>query len=236
MPEVTERTRLYRRYARIAAWAAGALVVAATSFAFLDTSGVTSTTITAAGSSGVTITLPPATLSGTAGASNPTFWASSGTSAPATSGMWAPQLNTPTAVTQAGDVAIVNASSLTPASNVIVNVTITNTPALNGAYSYFNLPVNLDAWTYSGSGGSWPPAKLSDGTQLVSTAPSFLSLSNGSASWEVPGGGVYEIVIPYDSADTNGDDGSFYMFNATGTTGPTYSLSPDFYVSTQTVG
>lgn len=225
-----------RGVVRLGALAAGVVVVAATSVAFLDTSGVTSTSITAASSAGVSIDLAGATpLSGTASAGNPTTWVTGGATA-VTSGMWSPQLDTPVSVVAAGDVAIVNASSLSASSNVIIDLSVTNTPALNAAYSYFNLPVNLYSWTYAAGSGSWGLATPTGGSILSSTSPTILSLTESTASWEVPGGGVYEIEIPFDAADTNGDNGSFYMFQATGTAGATWSLAPDFYVSTQTVG
>ncbi len=239
MPAIAPARR--RGLLRVGALAVGLAIVAATSYAFLDSSGVASTSITASTSAGVSINLGGTALSGTASASNPTTWAASGTASAKTSGMWVPQTDTPVSVVAAGDVAIVNASSLTSASNVIINLAITNTPALNGAYSYFNLPVNLYEWSWNTttSSGTWIPATLSDTTTLSATSPTLLTLTDNTASWEVPGGGTYEIQIPYDSANTNGDDGSFYLFQATlpsGGSALTWSLSPDFYVSTQTVG
>ncbi len=227
-----------RRLLRAAAAAAGLAVVAATSYAFLDSSGVTSTSITASTSAGVTITLAGTALPTTGSATAANIWATGGASA-ITSGMWSPQLDTPVSVTAPGDIAVINTSSLA-SGNVIINLDVTNTPALNGAYSYFNLPVNLYKWTYVSTGGNWTSlATLSDGTVLTATSPTMLSLTDASASWEVPAGGVYEIEIPFDSSNIGGDDGSLYMFQATqpsSANATTWSLAPDFYVSTQTVG
>lgn len=141
---------------------------------------------------------------------------------------WAPAANSSGQVTTPGDLAVVNTVGLT--GSVILNIYITNVPALQVDYSSFALPVTVYSCASTcTSEAAWAMVSNStvpgaNGTYLTNTDPEI--------SLNLPAGSLYYDVTIGSSAN-NGPSvagGSYYCISTTATGG---SLAPSFYFSTQ---
>lgn len=128
--------------------------------------------------------------------------------------VWTPIEGQSVAVTTAGDIAVIDARGL--AGNVYITLTLTNAAELGGAYAYFILPVEIEAYS-DASSGSWSGANGADSGPAIGRQ--FLTLANGFITFLVDGGSLYGITIP--------TGGSIFTVNDGGT------LSPVFHVSTR---
>lgn len=145
---------------------------------------------------------------------------------------WAPAANSSGQVTTPGDLALVNTVGLT--GSVILNVYITNVPALQVDYSSFALPVTVFSCASSCTAvGSWSMVSNStvpgaNGTYLTNTDPEIsLNLPAGSLYYDVTIGGTPSGTSPVGPSLAGG---SYYCISTSATGG---SLAPSFYFSTQ---
>lgn len=148
---------------------------------------------------------------------------------------WAPAAGSPGSVTTAGDLALVDATSLTAQQNMIVNVYVTNLAALGSAYSSWAFPLDIYSCTPSGAGTcsatssqtagtSAPWTQVSAAVPFSSGVESFLTSTEGYESFSLPGGAFYDITL-----DTGG---SFYTVS----TSTASDLNPSFYFTARASG
>jgi hypothetical protein len=193
-----------------------ALLVAGAGFAFLNTNGTATTAVTAGGTA-------QGNFADVYTASPPVAWALAGGTGSPQSAQWTPVLNSVSTVTQAGDLAIVDATGTS--GNILVTVALTNPAALSGDYAYMNLPIVVKACTLSGSTCTWQDATDANGNAIGASAPQYLTLTNGYLTFLLQGGTgkYYEIEIA--------TGGSFFTISTTAG-----SLSPAFLVTTAAAG
>lgn len=209
---------------------------------FLGDTGTSSPTITGSTASNLVYTnaLPCDMLNGTASASiklefssvATTLSSASGGNCPsstppaATSGTftppsWSPVTNSAGAVSQSGDLALVDASAAT--SNVILDIYITNLQALGLDYSSFAFPINIyqcsTTTTCTGS-SSWSAVGT---TANPNSDFSYLTSSSGFYSVSLPPGYWYDVTL---DASTSNGGGEFYCISTNASGG---SLAPSFF-------
>jgi len=158
---------------------------------------------------------------------------------------WSPVAGAAGAVTTAGDLAIVDATSAT--NYVTVNVYLTNLAALLVDYSSFALPVNVYQTTCTTTScSSWTPAAAVSQTNFGS----YLTNTDGELTFTLPAGvgRYYDIVMEGTNHYTNGSSvvspswapptspgttttGLGGAFAVTQTNGANGSLSPTFFFS-----
>ena len=209
-------------------------VLTASSFAFLQTSGAGSISVTAGGLTG----------------SNNEFADVSTTALGSTvlnfgvAASWSPVVNQVVGVTTAGDLAEIQVPKSSSA-NILVTLTVGNEAALSADYSYMNLPVQVFACSTSLSSpalgscalGDWQPVTEDANGQAIgdSSNISYVTLANGGltfllgpgidASTGKPGttadpAQYFELAIP--------KGGSFYTISTTASGG---SLAPSYLVT-----
>ncbi len=228
----TMKARRFRRAVTLGVAMAGAVLLAATGFAFLNTNGSGTTSITAGGLSSNKNQFADVAVGGTGLES--AFWALSGT-ASAGAASWSPVVNQVVTVGTAGDLAMIDAGGTT--GNILVTLSVTNPASLSSDYSYMNVPIAVvscvNTATACQTKTNWGASIKGDGTTggtdangaVLPTAasPTYLTLTNGSVSFLLKGGTsyLYEIEIP--------TGGSFYTVSTTSST--TASLSPSYMVT-----
>lgn len=124
---------------------------------------------------------------------------------------WAPIAGSAGSVTTAGDLGLIDATTV--ANAIILNLYVTNLAALQQDYSSYSLPINVYSSTCPSNVCTW----AQDSTVLVS-APTYLTNSAGVVTLKLPTGKYYDVTM-----DTGG---SFYTISTTATGG---ALSPNFY-------
>ena len=124
---------------------------------------------------------------------------------------WAPVAGSAGSVTTAGDLGLIDATTV--ANAIILNVYVTNLAALQQDYSSYALPVNVYSSTCPSNTCTW----AQDSTVLAS-APTYLTNSSGVVTLKLPTGKYYDITL-----DTGG---ALYTISTTASGG---SLSPSFY-------
>lgn len=228
--------RRFRRALTIGVAVAGALILATTSLAFLNTNGLGTTSISAGGLSGANNEYADVLMGGTV-LTNSAVWAASGTTA-AQGAVWSPVVGQVVTIgssagDKAGDVAMIDAGGTT--RNILVTLSVTNPAQLSADYSYMNLPIAVVScintasacatqtnWGANIKGDGATAGTDANGTALPTTgSPTYLTLTNGSVSFLLKGGtgNLYELEIP--------TGGSFYTVSTTAG-----SLSPSFMVTT----
>ena len=226
------RSRVRRRRFLLLAVAGLAVVGVAMGVSFLDASGTTSTSVSAASDSFVfpvaastSSKLPCAVVNlkyttsagitpgtGTNCATTQTAFNTSSVVLPS----WTPVAGSAGSVTTAGDLAVIDATTGTLGpdhGSLLVNMYITNLDKLQQAYSSFAFPVNVYSST-TGT-GTW----TADTTVLP--AVTYLTYSTGFLSFDMPAGKYYDITF-----DTGG---SFY----TTSTSTVADLNPSFFFTAQ---
>lgn len=112
---------------------------------------------------------------------------------------WAPAAGSPGNVTTAGDLASIDATSLSSSQAMIVNVYVTNLAALGSAYSSWAFPLDIYSCTPAGAASCTPGSSQTAGTdgtwtQVSSAVPfssgvtSFLTSTEGYLSFSLAGG------------------------------------------------
>jgi hypothetical protein len=140
---------------------------------------------------------------------------------------WSPTASAAGNVTQAGDVAVIDATQAT--GNVIVSLYITNLAALSDDYSSFAFPIDVFK-----SAGSSNPTVASTWTQDSSIVPtgtsfsSFLTDTSGVITFALPAGYYYDLTMDSATQSTTGGGGSYYCISTTASGG---DLSPAFFVT-----
>ncbi len=149
---------------------------------------------------------------------------------------WSPVAGSPAAVTTAGDLAVVDATTAT--NYVTVNMYVTNLPALMVDYGSFAFPINVYQTTCSGGNcGAWQET-------LSSPSYTYLTDTSGVLTFNLAAGKYYDIVMegtnhttsnsPANSPTTGpstAQGGSIFVNQTNGTGG---SLSPSFYFNAYT--
>lgn len=150
---------------------------------------------------------------------------------------WSPVAGSPAAVTTAGDLAVVDATTAT--NYVTVNMYVTNLPALMVDYGSFAFPVNVYQTTCTSDGncGAWQET-------LTGTSYTYLTDTSGVLTFNLAAGKYYDIVmegtnhttsnVPANSPTTGPSTpqgGSIFVNQTNGTGG---SLSPSFYFNAYT--
>lgn len=223
------RSRTRQRRFLMVAVAGLAVVGVAMGVSFLDASGTTSTSVSAASNSFVfpvaastssplpckIVNLKYTTSAGiTAGSCSPTVtqgaFKTSGVVLPS----WTPVGGSAGSVTTAGDLAVIDATTGTLGPDhgtLLVSMYITNLDKLQQDYSSFAFPVNV----YSSTDGTgWAAA-----TSVLPTV-TYLTYSTAFLSFSMPAGYYYDITF-----DTGG---SFYTTSTTAG-----SLNPSFFFTAQ---
>ena len=196
------RSRFSRRYVLFGTLAAGAILVVSTSAAFLANNGSTSATVTLTGSSTAGEVYSAAGSSPALPSGGPTSWAeaASGTpTVPVTPG-WDATAGKPTTVTTAGDVAIVDGTG----GQTMITVTLNNAASMASAYTYVNIPIEIQKCVVSSGTCTW--------SQDTNVPETYLSFSNATMTVDVTGGTgtYYEVVVP--------TGGSMYPYSTSSTT------------------
>jgi len=124
---------------------------------------------------------------------------------------WAPIAGSAGSVTTAGDLGLIDATTV--ANAIILNLYITNLAALQQDYSSYSLPINVYSSTCPSNVCTW----AQDSTVLASP-PTYLTNSAGVVTLKLPTGKYYDIAM-----DTGG---AFYTISTTASGG---ALSPSFY-------
>lgn len=126
---------------------------------------------------------------------------------------WQPVAGSAGSVTTAGDLALIDATTV--ANAVVLNMYVTNLAALQQDYSSYALPINVYSSTCSSSPCSW----AADTSVIpAANAPLYLTNSAGVVTLKLPTGKYYSIAM-----DTGG---AFYTISTTASGG---ALSPSFY-------
>lgn len=123
---------------------------------------------------------------------------------------WAPIAGSAGTVTTAGDLGLIDATTV--ANAIILNLYVTNLAALQQDYSSYSLPINVYSSTCS-SGCTW-----AQDTAVVASPPTYLTNSAGVITLKLPTGKYYDITME--------TGGAFYTISTTATGG---ALSPSFY-------
>jgi len=129
----------------------------------------------------------------------------------ATSPSWTPVAGSAGAVTTAGDLGLIDATTV--ANAIILNVYVTNLAALQQDYSSYSLPINVYSSTCPSNVCTW-----AQDSAVLATAPTYLTNSSGVVTLKLPTGKYYDITM-----DTGG---ALYTISTTASGG---SLSPSFY-------
>ena len=137
--------------------------------------------------------------------------ATSHTITTAVSPSWTPIAGSAGSVTTAGDLGLIDATTVGTA--IILNLYITNLAALQQDYSSYSLPINVYSSTCASNSCTW----AQDSTVLAS-APTYITNSAGVVTLRLPTGKYYDITM--DSG------GAFYSISTTASGG---ALSPSFY-------
>ncbi|MEX2229855.1 MAG: hypothetical protein WEB13_09490 [Dehalococcoidia bacterium] len=185
-----------RRFALVGVVAAALALFLATGATFTATNDSVTITPSAANAA-------PSVLSALAGSQRWTVSTTTSRTAPT----WTPTLNTVVG-TSAGDIAIVDTTSAGSGTQ-IVTVAYGNAGALNLAYSYLILPVDIYESNDAGVADPW---------ELVTNTGRYLTLTNGYQQYFLPGGKFYEVHVPA--------GGSIYTISTSAG-----SLSPTFIVT-----
>lgn len=125
---------------------------------------------------------------------------------------WTPVAGSAGSVTTAGDLALIDATTVSNA--IILNVYVTNLSALQQDYGSYTLPINVYSCAATcTSTGAW-----SQDSTVLSSAPTYLTNSAGVVTLRLPTGKYYDIAM-----DTGG---ALYCISTTASGG---ALSPSFY-------
>ena len=195
-----------------------AVLAAAMGVSFLDNSGTTSAAVTGgtatlvypvANSNSVPSAVTSLKYTGTGGINVSHVF--TGAVLPS----WSPTALSAGSVTTAGDLVLIDATTVTTGVNL--SVYITNLAGLQQDYNSFALPVNVYSSTCA-SGCTWSQAST-----VVASPPTYLTATGGFLTFNLPTGKYYDIAI-----DTGG---SFYC-TSTSTSG-TAALAPSFYFTAQ---
>lgn len=126
---------------------------------------------------------------------------------------WQPVAGSAGSVTTAGDLALIDATTV--ANAVVLNMYVTNLSALQQDYSSYALPINVYSSTCPSNVCTW----TADTTVIpAANAPLYLTNSAGVVTLKLPTGKYYSIAM-----DTGG---AFYTISTTASGG---ALSPSFY-------
>lgn len=125
---------------------------------------------------------------------------------------WTPVAGSAGSVTTAGDLALVDATTV--ANAIVLNVYVTNLSALQQDYSSYSLSINV----YSCASTCTTSAAWSQDATVLASAPTYLTNSSGVVTLRLPTGKYYDIAM-----DTGG---ALYCISTTASGG---SLSPSFY-------
>lgn len=127
---------------------------------------------------------------------------------------WTPTANTAGSVTRAGDLALIDAGTVSGIANpLIVDVYVANLAALRLDYSSYALPFNVYESPCIAGSCTWTQSSA-----VVASPPHYLTNTDGLVSFSLPAGKYYVIAI-----DTGG---SYSTISAAAAGG---SLSPSFY-------
>src|SRR6185312_916988 len=140
---------------------------------------------------------------------------------------WSPTASTAGNVTQAGDIAVIDATQAT--GNVVVSMYITNLASLSDDYSSFAFPIDV----FKSTGSSDPTAASSwaQDSSIVPTGSSFSSFltdTTGVITFSLPPGYYYDLTMDSATQTTTGGGGSYFCISTTASGG---SLSPAFFVT-----
>lgn len=125
---------------------------------------------------------------------------------------WSPIAGSAGSVTTAGDLAVIDATTV--ANAIVLNFYITNLAALQQNYSSYVLPVNVYSCASAcTSAGAW-----TQDTAVIASPPSYLTNSAGVVTLKLPTGKYYDVAL-----DTGG---AFYTISTTASGG---ALAPSFY-------
>ncbi|HLI16368.1 MAG TPA: hypothetical protein VKV23_09995 [Acidimicrobiales bacterium] len=232
------RSALRRRFLALGV-AVLAVLGASMGVSFLGATGTTQLSVSAGSSStnyvfpavaGANATAVPANVTSTKYGGS----VGSGGSVTAQLPSWSPVANTAGSVTTPGDLAIIDATSVT--DGLLVDVYVTNLAALQSDYSSFAFPVNVYYASTSGAGSApltgacsatagcnWQPANGTGSAPNVLTSVTYLTNDSGVVSFNLPPGAYYDITM---------ETGGAYYCTAT-TSSATASLSPAFYFTAQ---
>jgi hypothetical protein len=213
-----QAAKRFRKMALVTTALVGVGLLAATSFAFLQTNGSATTSITAGGTTGNEFADVQTSGTFTPG------WAVKGTTSPTQpSSPWTPVVGQVVAVQSASDLAIVDATGTT--GNVLVTLVLSNAAALSADYSYINLPIQVEVCTLNTTCTWNAEGTDANGDAIGNGGLTYLTLSNGYLSFLLKGGSYYELEIP--------TGGSFYTISTSATGG---ALSPNYLINVQSAG
>ncbi|HET8895126.1 MAG TPA: hypothetical protein VFM96_13615 [Gaiellaceae bacterium] len=124
---------------------------------------------------------------------------------------WTPVAGSAGSVTTAGDIGLIDATTV--ANAIILNVYVTNLAALQQDYSSYSLPINVYSSTCPANVCTW-----AQDSAVIASAPTYLTNSSGVVTLKLPTGKYYDVTV-----DTGG---ALYCISTTASGG---TLSPSFY-------